>query len=172
MGKALTNEGRLRGALKQYCQRIAYNKPEINGEIGNNCLTEEEILRAFDLAVQKGKLTTLEAELVKPKPAQMSKIDISGIIQRLEDTYKFLGNNSDWLRLKNNLTVCNAFPVKESKIDVSGIGGLEIGTAIHTAVEALTKIASYDEGDTVGAAFDEPSSAKVARNALKIIFKN
>lgn len=51
---------------------------------------------------------------------------------------------------------------KKSKIDLSG-------DSLEIAVKYLIQIASYDEGDTVGAEFDEPHSARLARIALSEI---
>lgn len=67
MSKVLSYEDRLRGDFKRYLIKIAANK-------SNPELTEAEILKAFDLAVQKQKLTTLEHELLESKK---SKIDVS-----------------------------------------------------------------------------------------------
>lgn len=72
MSKPLVYEDKLRGDFKRYLIKIATNKVDAT-------LTEGEILKAFDLAVQKQKLTSLENELLDKKPEQvkMSKIDVS-----------------------------------------------------------------------------------------------
>jgi hypothetical protein len=74
MSKPQSYEDKLRGDFKRYLLKIACNKSDAT-------LSESEILKAFDLAVQKQKLTTLEAELLVPKCNQIekSKIDVSGV---------------------------------------------------------------------------------------------
>ena len=42
-------------------------------------------------------------------------------------------------------------------------------TPLQIAVEALTRIASFDEGAEVDSAFDSPATARTARTALKAI---
>ena len=82
MSKILSYEDKLRGDFRRYLIKIATTKvsPE---------LTELEILKAFDLAVQKQKLTSLEHELLETKrdEVKMSKIDVSG---SLIDAMKFI----------------------------------------------------------------------------------
>lgn len=71
MSKPLEYSDKLRGDFRRYLLKIARNK-------NDQSLTETEILKAFDLAVQKQKLTSLEAELVLPKQGIISKFDVSG----------------------------------------------------------------------------------------------
>jgi hypothetical protein len=69
--KPMKYEDRLRADFRKYLVRIACNKSDAT-------LNEIEILKAFDLAVQKQKLTTLEAEMLFSKhPDKTSIFDIS-----------------------------------------------------------------------------------------------
>jgi hypothetical protein len=64
---------------------------------------------------------------------------------------------------------------KTSKIDVSGTVSQQedelmiVILGFSRTLVALKKIASYDEGDNVDSSFDEPHSARVARECLNII---
>lgn len=71
MAKPVSYSDKLRGDFRRYLIKIVCNKSD-------QSLTETEILKAFDLAVQKQKLTSLEAELLKPPQLITSKIDVSG----------------------------------------------------------------------------------------------
>lgn len=71
MSKPMSYSDKLRGDFRRYLIKIVCNKSDPT-------LNESEILKAFDLAVQKQKLTSLEAELVLPTQVIISKFDVSG----------------------------------------------------------------------------------------------
>lgn len=71
MSKPKSEIMRLRSDFRKYLVKIATNK--VTHE-----LTENDILKAFDLAVQKQELTTLENEYLNEKSSvEKSKIDFS-----------------------------------------------------------------------------------------------
>jgi hypothetical protein len=83
-------EDRLRADFRKYLLKIACNKSDAT-------LNELEILKAFDLAVQKQKLTTLEAEMLAPKhPDKTSIFDISRDVA-IEELHKTLASYTEAL---------------------------------------------------------------------------
>lgn len=104
MSKPRTPEARLRENFRKYIG--------VAEEI-----TQDKAMLAFDLAVQKDKLTNLEAELLRPKPVEKSKIDVSG--ERLFVAAKALASVRDIVKnYDSEFTLCILEIVEDALVEI------------------------------------------------------